>query len=97
MQQSETLTTSSASSSFESSCSLSDLSCDNAADNNPDIFIQGTTTPMIWWPETDCKAKPKLTKRAKHCETTSTKHVTFNDVPSFNFFRAGAQCNVTCC
>jgi hypothetical protein len=52
---------------------------------------------MIWWPEIDCKAKPKLTKRAKHCETTSTKHVTFNDVPSFNFFRAGAQCNVTCC
>lgn len=90
MHHSDTLTTSSDCSSLESSCSLSDLSCDNFAENNPYNFIQGTTAPMIWWPETDCKAKPKLTKRAKNCETISTKHVTFNDVPSFNFFRAGA-------
>lgn len=94
-QQCDAMTTCSASSSYESSSTLSDLS-DNAADN-PDNFIHGSTTPMIWWPETDPKAKPKLTKRAKHCETPSTKRVTFSDVPSFNFFKAGAQCNVTCC
>lgn len=93
MQQCETMTTCSASSSFESSSTLSDLSENNT---DPDIFIH-STTPMIWWPETDSKAKPKLTKRAKHCEMPSMKRVTFNDAPSFNFFRADAQRDVTCC
>lgn len=90
----ETMTTTSTSSSYESSSSLSDLSSLDAADNNIGNIIQ---TPMIWWPECDCKAKPKLMKRAKQCTQTSTKRVTFNDVASFNFFRAGESNDVACC
>jgi hypothetical protein len=93
----ETMTTTSTYSSYESSSSLSDLSSLDAADNNPGIIIQSNTTPMIWWPESDCKAKPKLTKRAKQCATTSTKRVTFNDDASFNFFTAGESNDVACC
>lgn len=90
----ETMTTTSTSSSYESSSCLSDLSSLDAAENNIANIIQ---TPMIWWPEYDCKAKPKLMKRSKNCTQTSTKRVAFNDVSSFNFFRATESDDVICC